>query len=234
MTMIFRITALLLVSCIGLSAALAPSPAKAQMVLDKVEVELGAKRRYDDIEISNSGTETLYIQILPSKIRNPGRPDEERVSSQDPDSLGLLITPMRLIVPPKERHRVRIVALEPQPDTDEVFRVTIKPVVGNIETDQTAAIKVIVAYDVLVLVRPTDARADIQSRRDGRVLTITNVGNSCAVLHDGKQCDESGKDCRTLPAQRVYAGTEFRVELPFDTPAAYTMRFRDDVQTSTF
>lgn len=232
--MFVRVTSLLIASSLTLIAMLATSSARAQMVLDKVEVELGAERRYDDIEIANSGAEPLYVQIAPSRIQNPGHPDEKRVSPHDPESLGLLVTPMRLIVQPRERHRVRIVALNPQPASDEVFRVTVKPIVGSVESDQTAAVKVVVAYDALVLVRPADAYAEIQSRRAGRVLTIENLGNSCAVLHDGRQCNASQQDCRTLPAQRLYAGSEFRVDLPFDTPATYTVRFRDDIKTLTF
>ncbi|AMN46917.1 hypothetical protein ACG33_07370 [Steroidobacter denitrificans] len=232
--MFVRVISLLTALPPALYALLSSSPAHAQMVLDKIEVELGAERRYDDIEITNLGTEPLYIQIAPSRIQHPGRPDEKRISPRDPESLGLLVTPMRLIVQPRERHRVRIVALNPQPVLDEVFRVAIKPVVGSIESDQTAAVKVVVAYDVLVLVRPADANADIQSRRTGHVLMIENLGNSCAVLHDGRQCDASQQDCRTLPAQRLYAGGKFRVELPFDTPATYTVRFRGDMKTRTF
>jgi len=234
LTMFIRVISLLIASSMTLPAMFAISPARAQMVLDKIELELGARRSYDDIEVINSGADPLYIQIAPSRIKNPGHPDETRFSPRDPESLGLLVTPMRLIVQPKERRRVRIVALDLQPPIDQVFRVTVKPVVGSIDSDQTAAVKVVVAYDTLVLVRPEDARAEIRGRRIGRVLLIENLGNSCAVLLDGRQCDTSQQDCRTLPAQRLYAGSEFRVELPFDTPATYAVRFRDDIKTQTF
>jgi P pilus assembly chaperone PapD len=223
-----------LACALATTAALHPLSSDAQVVIDKVEIELDVSNRYDDIELTNPGDEPLYIQIEPSRIEHPGRPNEQRVSERNPESLGLLITPLRLIVPPGERHRVRVVALEPQPRMDQVFRVTIRPVVGRVETREKAAVKVIVAYDVLVLVRPPDAHASIEIDRNGRTATLRNTGNSSAVLHDGQQCDTSQTACQTLPARRLYGGAEMKLELPYDTPASYVVRFRERIGTRTF
>jgi hypothetical protein len=101
-----------------------------------------------------------------------------------------------------------------------VYRVSIKPVAGPISADQSA-LKVFVGYDALVLVRPATVTGDVVGEREGRALTLTNGGNTAQEFFDGKQCDGAGKDCRSLPAKRLYPGVTWRQTLPFDTPVTY-------------
>ncbi len=191
-----------------LFAALAglAAPARAQMILNKVSLEFasgGAPR--DDIEVTNSGSETLYVQIEPNRIHDPGTPQEKRVLYRDPAELGLLITPSRLVVPPGQTQVVRIAVVDPCKESDKVYRLTVRPVVGEVKSAETA-IKVVIAYDVLVILRPPNPKADLKTERAGRKMTLSNTGNSSILLSQGKQCDASGNNCQVIPPYRLYPG----------------------------
>ena len=82
--------AVILLCSLGLEAP----PARADMALSKVVVDFtSARPTRDDIEISNSGDDILYVSVEPSEILNPGRPDQQRVANPNPRQLGLLISP---------------------------------------------------------------------------------------------------------------------------------------------
>lgn len=204
----------------ALALCLAP-PAQADMILDKVILDFtpDAPAR-DDIEVWNSGTERLYVMVEPHEVIAAGQADEHRVSDPDPAKLGLLVTPQRLILEPGERRLVRIAAIVPRGSRDRIYRVTIKPVVGDVSAAQTA-LKVMVGYDTLVIYRPAAPLGTVSATRAARTITFTNDGNSNVEMYQGRQCDAAGKDCRDLPARRLYAGARWEQPLERDTPVEY-------------
>ena len=125
---------------IALALCLA-QPALADMVLDKVILDFtpDAPAR-DDIEVWNNGTERLYVMVEPHEVIAPGQAEEHRISDPDPAKLGLLVTPQRLILEPGERRLVRIAAIVPRGAHDRIYRVTIKPVVGDVSAAQTLSL----------------------------------------------------------------------------------------------
>ena len=145
----------------------AASPAAADLVLNMVIVDLvpGQPPRAD-IEASNTGSERIYVVAEPAEIVNPGRPDERRVASPDPAALGLLVTPQKMILEPGERKLVRIAAIAPPARTDRIYRVTIKPVAGDVSA-ATSALKILVGYDVLVVARPAVMTGTVTATRTG-------------------------------------------------------------------
>ena len=202
-------------------AGAAAGPAQAGLMLSKVIVDLGPETAArDDIELWNDGAERLYVVAEPSEIVDPGLPTEQRRPSGDPAVTGLLVTPQKLILEPGEHKLVRIAAVAARPARDRVYRVTIKPVAGPVSADQSA-LKLFVGYDALVLYRPEQPRADLSGRRSGRQLTIHNAGNTNVELAHGRQCDPTGRDCRDLPANRIYPGADWTVTLPFAGPSTY-------------
>ncbi len=170
--------------------------ARAEMVLSQVIIDLQADAPpRDDIEVFNSGTDRLYVAAEPFVIRNPGMPDEERVPAARPDQSGLIVSPQRLVLAPGERRIIRIAAFGPRSESDRVYRVAIKPVTGALEADQTA-LKVLVGYDALVIVRPEKRTGSIEGKRIGRTLIVRNAGNTTQEFFDGVQCDPDGKACQ--------------------------------------
>jgi P pilus assembly chaperone PapD len=208
--------------------------AQAEMVLSQVIVDLTpAKPARADIEVWNDGPERMYVAADPFEIRNPGTPQEQRVPAADPEQAGLLVAPQKLVLEPGERRIVRVAALGERPASDRVYRLSIRPVAGAVKADESA-LKVFVGYDALVLVRPAAYTGDVTGQRNGRTLTLTNAGNTAQELFDGKQCDAAGKDCRTLPARRLYAGASWSQPLPFDTPVTYKAGIAGKVRERTF
>jgi hypothetical protein len=115
---------------------------------------------------------------------------------------------------------MRVAVIGAQADMEKVYRITVKPVTGPVTSD-TTGLKLLVGYDLLVLVRPTAIRQDIGVARQGQKLVLTNRGNASVELADGKQCDQNGRDCKPLPSKRLYAGASWEQELPRTTPVEY-------------
>ena len=80
-------------------------------------------RRVHDVEVENKGKERIYVTVEPSRIMNPGAPGERRVQEPDPEKLGLLVSPARLVLEPGERKLLRIVATGEPAAQDRIFRV---------------------------------------------------------------------------------------------------------------
>ena len=195
--------------------------ARAEMILSQVIVDLlPGKPAREDIEVWNDGDERMYVLAEPSEIRGAGTPAETRVAVTDPEQAGLLVSPLRLVLEPGERRTIRVAAIGARPASDRVYRVTIKPVAGQV-TAEASALKVFVGYDTLVLVRPTQITGDVAGTRSGRTLTLRNSGNTAQELFDGQQCDAAGGDCQDLPSKRLYPGATWDIPLPFDTPVRY-------------
>ncbi|MDV3258298.1 MAG: hypothetical protein LOX97_11095 [Sphingomonas sp.] len=212
------------VAFLGLVALLgAPTPARAELIVSDLVVELGADlqpRR--DVEVWNNSNERSYVEIAPVEVLDAGRPGERRVREPNPEKLGLLVSPNRMILEPHQRKLVRIASIADRLDRERVYRITIKPVVGEVSGDHSG-LKVLVGYDVLALLRPASPEPRISGTRDGRKLVVRNDGNASAELMNGRQCDSAGK-CVDLPGKRLYAGASWTLELPGDGPAEYVMK----------
>ena len=204
------------------------------MALDKVIVDFSpAGPSRDDIEITNAGDEILYVSVEPAEILDPGGPEETRITNPDPRAMGLLVSPNRLALGPGERKIIRFSLLERPSETDRIYRVSIKPVVGEISA-RKSALKIVVGYDVLVIARPDGARPVLSAARDGDALLVRNLGNTNALLFDGEQCTAPETDCVELPSKRVYAGRSWRVDLPGDGPVRYFVESSNGTTTETY
>ena len=226
-----RVAAALGVAC---ALCLFAPAASAEMALSKVVVDFtSARPARDDIEITNTADANLYVSIEPAEIVNPGRPEERRVANPNPRELGLLISPNRLALGPGERKVVRLSLLERPEHRDRIYRVTMKPVVGEIAAQQSG-LKLVVGYDVLVIARPENARPRIEVSRSGNAVEFRNVGNTNALLFNGRQCDDEATDCADLPSKRLYAGTIWQFQLPATGQARFMIESDGGITVETF
>ncbi|MCC5886908.1 MAG: fimbria/pilus periplasmic chaperone [Gammaproteobacteria bacterium] len=196
---------------------------QADMSLDRsiLVFDAGSQPR-QDVEITNSSAENLYLETEILLVSQPGTEQETREQILDPDAIDLLVTPARLIVPPGARRLLRVVHLGEPPEVDRIYRVNVRPVVGPVEADATA-VKVIVAYQLLIIVRPPNPQPDLGWSREGRQIAFQNRGNSNILLFNGVQCPPDGGDCIELnTARRLYAGNDWTLELPFDAAVEFT------------
>jgi P pilus assembly chaperone PapD len=199
-----------------------PSPASAELILSQLVVDLaGQSKQREDIEVLNSSDERTYVAVDASEIVRPGRSDELRQQEQDPEKRGLLVSPTRMVLEPGQRKLVRIAAIGSRREQERVYRVTVKPVAGNLESS-VSGLKILVGYDVLVLVRPISPSLNLVATRSGNTLTIRNDGNVSVELVDGKQCNLDRQNCISLPPKRLYSGAQWKQELSSSSPVEYT------------
>ncbi|WP_226662999.1 fimbria/pilus periplasmic chaperone [Microbulbifer aggregans] len=181
-------------------------PVLAAMSLDKIIVHLNDQpNSREDILVSNPDPETLYLQTEIYRVDNPGMPDENRVRVVDPKEFKLLVSPARAVIGAGEKKRFRLMSLEQNLQQEKVYRVTFKPVVGDVKTDRSA-LKVLVAYQILVFVQPEDGLYRIALERSGGELQLVNKGNINVEVGDVQHC-LSDDNCKSLATKgRLYAG----------------------------
>lgn len=210
------------------------SSAQADILLSDLIVELQpAKQVKDDVEVWNNSPDRAYVAVEPREILNAGTADERVRTDPDPEKLGLLVTPARMVLEPGQRKLIRLATLAPPSERERIYRVTVKPVVGEFQSKDTG-LKIIVGYDVLVIVRPLTSSPGLTAVRSGRTLKFTNTGNVSIELVDGRQCDSSQVHCVTLPGKRLYAGATWSEQLSSDRPVQYTLRELGKVLRRTF
>ena len=211
-----------------------PLPAYAELGVSPaiVDFQSGHPPRAD-LELVNNGSQRLYVVVEPSEIAAPGTDAEQRIQDPDPQVLGLLATPSRLILEPGQRKFVRIAMLKEAGDRDRIYRVTVKPVVGPVEAPVTG-LKILVGYDVLVIQRPAQPKAVITGARSGEMLSLRNLGDTNAQLFNGKQCDARKGHCTSLPGSRLYAGATWNVPIRPGLPVEYLVKVGHDVTVQQF
>lgn len=194
------------VLCILVAALVPVTGASAELVLSQLVVDLEpGKNACQDIEVSNSGSDILYVAVEPREILGAGTSDSSTRQDVDPEKLGLLVSPARMILDPGERKLLRVAAITDTLDRERVYRITVKPVVGQLAAER-GGLKILVGYDVLVLLRPAAANLHVTATRSGKELALHNAGNVSVELTGGKQCDEARKQCEPLPGGRLYPG----------------------------
>lgn len=218
----------------GMAAMLGAAPASADLVLSQAVIDLAPDKppRFD-IDASNTGTERIYVVAEPVEIVDPGKPGERRVGNPDPQALGLLVTPQKMILDPGEHKLVRIASIVPRSAVERIYRVTIKPVAGDV-TAPVTALKILVGYDVLVIVRPTAMSGVVTGTRRGNALVLTNTGTTNVEIYQGRQCDAKGTDCKPLAARRLYAGASFEQPIDPARTADYRIKTADAVEQKRF
>ena len=203
------------------------SSVSANMVLSEaiIHFEPGKPLR-KDIEVSNPTEENLYVHIEPKVVLEPGTENERRESISDPRDSGLLVTPNKIVVPPGGRKLVRLVSLKPLGEDERVYRVTFKPVVGELDSEQIG-VKILIGYEVLVLMQPASPEPNLVAQRAGKTISFTNKGNTNVLLREGTQCPNSKvsdpDECESLRGKRLYPGNSYSVELPYNRPVEYQM-----------
>lgn len=181
-------------------------PVSAAMSLDKIIVYLDdAPNARDDIVVSNPDDETLYLQTEIYRVDNPGLPDEKRVRVVNPKEFKLLVSPAKAVLTSGEQRRFRLMSLERDLEREKVYRVTFRPVVGDIKTDRTA-LKILVAYQALVFVQPQDGSYQLELEKSAGGWSLKNSGNINVEITEVEHC-QSEAGCRPLAVSgRLYAG----------------------------
>lgn len=187
-----------------------------------------------DVKVSNTGDDTLYIQVDVMRVENAGTDNEKRVKITDPRELKLLATPSKLIIPAGGQKLVRIVNLQEKNDAERVYRINVTPIVPPLQ-DKTSQLRIVVAYQILAIVQPDHPQSTLSATRDGKKISFSNSGNTNILLSEGKQCNPDNKEeCKDLASRRLYAGNTWLLDLPYDAPVTFSVRSFDGVKTQVF
>lgn len=196
----------------------------ADIFVDRAIVRMSADQTpREDIKVINNGNDVGYVQVEVFEVRNPGSDNEERVKVTDPDQLKLIVSPSKLMIPANSQKLVRIVNLEPGGDEERIYRVNVTPVLAPLEEDDGSVVRVVVAYQLLVIIDPANPQENLNIVRSGRTLNIENTGNTNVLLSDGKQCNSEGNNCFDIAAHRVYPGNKLSIDLEKDAPAVFKL-----------
>src|SRR5438270_6345951 len=151
-----------------LSAVMGGTSAQADLVLSELIVDLQpGKHAREDLQVWNNSPDRSYVAVEPREIINPSMPSQTARLDPDPEKLGLLVAPAQMILEPGQRRLLRIAALAQDAGHEHVYRVTVKPVAGAVQANESG-IKIMVGYDVLVLVRPALPAPNVEAVRNGR------------------------------------------------------------------
>jgi P pilus assembly chaperone PapD len=222
-----------LVAALALALAL-PAAGWAGMALDRSIVHLNpGDPESVDVAVANNGDEPLYVDASVAEVVAPGSPAEERVLLRASADVPMLVSPNKLVIPPGQRRLLRIVNMAGHSDTERVFRVTAKPVAPPVVAERSG-IRILVGYQVLVIVAPTDPKPNLESHRNGRELVLENHGNVNFMLHSGVQCapgvevddvpaGEDKEGCIRFDGNRLYPGNAWKLETQWDTPVLFTV-----------
>jgi len=178
----------------------------------------------EDVKVSNTGDEVIYVQVDVFSVDNAGSEQEKLSKVTDPKDLKLIATPNKMIIPAGGQKLIRIVNLEASNQEERIYRINVTPIVAPL-SDETSQLRIVVAYQILTIIQPDSPKATLVAQRDGKVVTFRNNGNSNILLSEGNQCKSLGStDCNELPSHRLYAGNSWNLDLPYDAPLSYSMK----------
>ncbi len=226
-----------------IGALLMASPlSHADLIVSRSIVEMtNGETRTDIVLINSDESETLYVQVEPFYVSRPGESAQELIALGAEDNKGLLVSPNRLAIAPSGRSLVRILNLNEDSAMERIYRVNFTPVTPPVElqaADDNAvrsALDVVVAYQVLIIMRPEMPEPVHAITRRGTIAEFHNAGNTNYLLTDGSQCNPGDiEQCQTLPDRRMYPGNHWTLELPFDGPFNYSIRTPDGISAHQF
>lgn len=211
--------------------------ASAGIFIDRAIVDFKAgKTLRQDVKVSNDGDDVAYVKVEVLEVINPGTADEERRPVTNPQDITLLATPSKMIIPAGGTKLVRLTDIAPGSTSERVFRVNITPILPPL-AEETSQVRVVVAYQVLVLMAPVIPRIELAANRVGKRLLLENKGNAYIMLSAGKQCPGPGSkadDCVELSAKRLYPGNQAEIELPYNQSVNFTAESIEGIKAEIF
>lgn len=190
--------------------------------------------RYQDVFVQNMGDHIEYIDITLFKRVEPTQDINKIIYDQgNPKVFGLVATPSKMALNPNQIKRIRILNLtDGKNTTDLVYGLKVLPVQAPIERAPSAEdlsnagqISIISAYIIGVYVLPANPVVNLNLKRSGKALTITNTGNTNALLD---QCTQQTLKA-TCPTVRIYAQSTKTITIPEDAPVAYKANYLNGV-----
>jgi P pilus assembly chaperone PapD len=231
------------ISCAVLASGLLWSSAYASEIsISPMVVDFAPKQAFQDITINNVGDDKAYVVIKIERVDNAGMPNQTMVQSAgNPMQFGLTASLTKMVIPVGQSRMVRLLSLVRNNPQDMIYRVIIAPVAGEAEmtgADQAGHVdtgmEIRIDYSALAILRPANPEPVINFTRKGKEITITNTGNTNALIYSYQQCP-TGQACEKLqlPEKRLYAGNTWTFSMPYDAPLQLTAQYLDTTKQLT-
>lgn len=204
-----------------------------------LSLQLGAKKRFGDLNVHNTGKGKAYVAITPQYIEHPGEKNEKvvKMDYNDPYKFGLLVSPSKLVVSEGHSQHVRVGALPNDSGVDRIYRIKVMPVHGEWvkvdsgKEDVSVSVDLIRGFEIYVVVRPLVPQPKISFKRDGKLLTMQNVGNTYVRLYQPEICE--GDDCQPIKTDNsaipMFVGNTKTLELPEAKPVTFKAKYPNNV-----
>ena len=237
-----------------LVAAVSMQAAQADISVNKAIIEFMPDGEYfTDIKVSNDSRHNAYVAATVQEVIKPGQSAEHKVSASTPEQALLIATPQRLVIPGMETAAIRLLNLDESVKQERVYRVAISPAKGR-DKGTNSGVRVIVAYDLLVMVRPKTIVTDIKAQRTNGFMILHNHGNASVILGGGQQCersrenikDKTGNDepksdkgnshkkCEPVKGIRLYAGASVALPARKNTTMAFDVESAIETRHKVF
>lgn len=162
--------------------------------------------------IYNSGDSSAFVRVDVMHIDVSGKDKEAPVLSLKDNELikdRLLVTPMRMIIPPNNFQTSRIL-WSGKRTSEQYYRVRYTPVMpgkndgfglNDAEISDyrqkaiQAGINVLAGYGTVVIVHPDNPTFNTQIKQDKNSITLINSGNATVAVEDVRVCKSKAGQC---------------------------------------
>lgn len=228
---------ILITTLLILGILLNPISSQASKIsVSSIIIDFKNNTKYLDVPVSNinENGEKAYVKNSLFEILNPGTPEQERIPLKKGSEQSIIASPQKMIIPFKGSKNIRLVSLHNNLEKDAIYRLNITPFAGDSKEKETV-VKVLIAYDVLVIIRPKNPKTEYEVKRDGRKITITNTGNTNFVIDEGAQCSPTDPTkCDNLIGTRLYAGNSKTFDLKYDTKVDLSFTTLESIKKESY
>lgn len=195
-------------------ALLFSTVASGNMQLDRTQIvfETDGPGR-EDVIVRNTGEHPLYLKLEVLEVTAPGTEEERREVVENPETIGLIASPTKLVIQPDRRRAIRLVNLRGHGEQERVYRVNVLPVAPPVDAEGIG-VRILIAYQLLVFVRPVESRVQLDAERTPEGVRLRNNGNVNVLLRDVQHCPDAAADCSELRGMRLYPGNQRLLEAP--------------------
>lgn len=210
------------------------SSAAASIAVDRSIIYLTANQLpRQDVLVYNYGQQKAYVETAVFEVIDPGTPEEKLQKTTNLADLKLLVSPQKMTISPDSHKRVRFSYLGDHA-RERVFRINITPIIGKV-ISKTTAVKLVVAYQILLIVTPDNAQADIVCKRQKGHLLFTNNGNTNVLMTKARICqtrDTPSDECKEAQvSKRLYAKNTWLIPMA-DEGSFIEFEVKDGSQSS--
>jgi P pilus assembly chaperone PapD len=151
---------------------------------------------------------TSYIETIIREVQEPQKGTKSNLLIPlTPKEAGLFVTPNKQIIHKgQDSGLLSIINVNQNLEKERVYRIDVKPVISGMDSNSATgpAIKVLLAYDILVYVQPNNPTMTYDYNFNDTKFIIKNTGNTHFTLDNGNACDNQN-NCNSLIGGNLFS-----------------------------